>query len=151
MAEDVLLAKKGSGLFPTDADSAEALEKIKSGEVVRCEIVRPRNARHHRLAMALLQEVFKHVQDFNTYPSFKIFYDNLKVGVGCCDWYKTPEGHEYAVPRSWAWHMMGQEEFQQNWDVVLKYITTRLLPGVSNADLEKRVYQILGGPWPEDV
>lgn len=151
MAEDALLAKRNGGLFPTDVVSDEVIGKIPQGVVVKCEIVRPRNERHHRLAMALLKKVFSTVQDFDTFPTFKIFYDHLKVNVGCCDWYTAPDGTRYAIPRSWAWHMMDQAEFQENWDVVMKYVTTVYLPGVDNAVLEQEVYEMLGGPTPQDI
>ena len=165
MAEDVLLIKSKNSLIPSDTHSQEAFDRIPDGEVVRCETSRPRNARHHRLAMALLREVvFPQVQDFSTFPDFETFYRQLKIGVGCCEWIEAGadicdqtghvlirKGDFYPVPLSWSWEMMDQTTFQETWDIVVKYITTRLLPAVKNEDLEQRVYEMLGGPTPNDL
>lgn len=155
MSEDVLLgvhksiafgAKDGITLHPSDTASYEALSGMQDGEIVRCEISRPRNARHHRLAFALMKEVFKNQ---TMYSTFENMYDMLKYATGHFDMFVMPGGEKVIRPRSLAWHMMDQTEFQQWWDKFLDVILNKIIPATKRADLEKRIYEMLGERGPE--
>lgn len=158
MSEDVLLSvahsyagfgrPDGVTLHPSDTNSYEVLNAMQNGELVRCEISRPRNARHHRLAFALMREVFKNQ---TMYSTFENMYDMLKYATGHFDMFVMPGGEKVIRPRSLAWHMMDQAEFEQWWDKFLDVILNKILPATKRADLEQRVYEMLGEVTPKDV
>lgn len=150
VSEDVLLQKWDGKLIGSDSHSEEFLATISNGEVVRCEIVRPRNERHHRLAFALMREVFKNQ---SMYATFQCFYDAIKMATGCFDTYYVQDFdgvyRETRRMRSLAWHMMDQTEFEEWWNKLLDVILKYILPATARADLEKRVYDMLGERGPE--
>lgn len=157
MSEDVLLTvqKNHAGgvrdavvLAPSDMNSYDVVSAMTEGEVVRCEISRPRNARHHRLAFALLKEVYKNQQIYST---FENMYDAIKIATGLFDMFVLPGGERVFRTRSLAWHMMDQSEFNEWWDKFLNVILNHIIPATKRADLEQRVYEMLGETTPKDL
>ena len=133
-------------LVPSDANSAEVLGDLAAGEIVRCKIERPRNAKHHRLAFALMKEVYKNQK---LYSTFEIMYDALKVATGHFDLFVLPGGEKVLRPRSLAWHLMDQTEFEHWWSKFLDVILNQILPATNKAALEKHIYDMLGERGPE--
>ena len=157
MSEDLLLvfyrnkatgAKDGLILGPSDENSYNVLDKMQNGEIVRCEVSRPRNERHHRLAFKLMKEVYKNQ---NLYSTFETMYDAFKIATGHFDMFIMPSGEKVIRTRSLAWHMMDQTEFQQWWEKLLEFLTQKVIPSLNRKDLEQHVYEMLGGPTPRDT
>jgi heterodisulfide reductase subunit C len=146
MAEDVLLIKSGFGLLPSDMMSGEFIATLSEGEVVECTIKRPRNVRHLRMFMALRDEVFKAQTFYATKEEVLLV---IKDGIGYTRKVVKRNGDIITEPMSIAFNKMDQTAFNQFFDKALELICTEILPRMNKVDLEKRVYEILGGPGPD--
>lgn len=147
MPEDVLLVKRGEGLFSTDLNSDEALGEIPQGEIVRCKWARPRNVRHHRMFWGLMTVVWK-AQTF--YADKDDMVDDIKIAVGHFHLYTSADGTRRARANSIAFDKMDETGFSQFFDKAVEFVVTQILPFTDRADLEREVYNILGGPGPDD-
>lgn len=154
MSDDILLQLVRSGfggdstLIATDTYAHEVLDGMPNMEIVRCEISRPRNRRHHNLAMGLLRIVFENQME---YATLETMLDHIKIIIGHYDAYTLKDGTKVAKLRSIAWHEMDQAEFEEWWDKFLVVILDSILPGTKRPDLEQRVYEMLGEITPKDA
>lgn len=57
---DIYLIKQGRALLPAKDSDAEAIDKLKRGEVYKAAVTAPRNLKMHRKFFALLNETFQH-------------------------------------------------------------------------------------------
>jgi hypothetical protein len=142
MATTLFLQRTVGGLKPTDAFGADALAAMPLGEIVKAEVTRPRNLRHHRKMYALLQAIFPHQ---TTYPTLKQFEGAVKCAVGFGEMVTLPDGRVMLMPGSWAFSKLDQTAFEQVYERVLDLILTRILPGIDRGDLEREVEDILRG------
>ena len=94
---------------------------------------------------ALLNLVFD-AQD--TYPTLDGLLDAIKIGLGHCDERTTLDGKLFMVPRSISFASMDQTQFSQFFDRTVNLIITHILPHTTKADLEERVFEVLGEPGP---
>ena len=76
---DLYLTRTLTGLAASDDAGREILRRIKVGSVVKAEIVRPRNLRHHRQFFALLNLVWSSAGDW---PSVEDLLIELKLKLG---------------------------------------------------------------------
>jgi Protein of unknown function (DUF1367) len=142
MSRTLFLRRGLSGLQPIDAPGEAVVNALKRGDVVRAEIFRPRNLRHHRKMYALIQAVFPH-QD--VYPTQELFVAAIKAAVGLCDTFNLPSGKTVVLPRSWSFANMDQSDFDEIYKRVEQVILTKILPGVNEAELEAHVHDIMAG------
>jgi hypothetical protein len=64
---EIFLVKTQSGaLAPFDDADAQRMAKIKTNEVVRAEITKPRNLLFHKKFMALVRLVFENQERYNS-------------------------------------------------------------------------------------
>lgn len=138
----------GITLHPSDSHSYDVLAAMPDKEVVRCEISRPRNRRHHNLAQALISEIYKNQTMFATRETM---VDAIKIAIGHYDAFTNVLGKEVVRPRSIAWHMMDQTEFEEWWHKFLGVILTNILPHANNTELEKHIYHMLGERGPDEA
>lgn len=141
MALDVLLIREGNRLAAYDAVSAEAIDTIKSREIVTATLRRPRNPAHHRKLWALIGAVF---ENQTAYQTSQELLSAIKLATGLFDTGRTVDGIPYVVPKSISFASMCQHEFEQWYDRAVQVILTKIVPGLSRADLEARVLEILG-------
>ncbi len=76
---DLYLIRTLSGLAAHDDAGREVLRRIKLGTVVKAEILRPRNLKHHRQFFALLNLVWSSAGDW---PSVEDLLVELKLKLG---------------------------------------------------------------------
>jgi hypothetical protein len=144
---EALLIKRSVGqavyLAPSDDNATVIVRALKDGETVHCKIRRPRNPKHHRLAMALLQLCFEHWgrDKFATYDGM---YDDIKFKTGHFDIYEMPNGRAVIKFRSLAWEKMDQNSFRQWWDKLLDLVHKEIIPGVGKKEFEAEVYAMIG-------
>ena len=92
----------------------EALRKIKVGEVVQCEITRPRNLAHHRKFWALLNVFWQATGDWSSTYGVLI---ELKVRLGHVQEVLLRDtGELVRVPKSISFAQMDQTEFDVFYD-----------------------------------
>lgn len=88
----------------------DALRRIKVGEVVQCEITRPRNLAHHRKFWALLNVFWQATGDWSSTYGVLI---ELKVRLGHVQEVLIREtGELVKVPKSISFASMEQGEFE---------------------------------------
>lgn len=59
---DIYLIKQGRALLPVNDSDAEAIDKLKRGEVYKAAVTAPRNLKFHRKTFALLNLAFSYWQ-----------------------------------------------------------------------------------------
>lgn len=113
MAE-LFLQRSVGGLKPCDDAGIEALRKIKVGEIVQCEISRPRNLAHHRKFWALLNVFWQATGDWSSPYGVLI---ELKVRLNHVQEVLIREtGELVKVPKSISFASMDQGEFEVFYD-----------------------------------
>lgn len=138
----LFLRRVDDRLMPADIEAAEAIGKMKHGEVVRADIRRTRNLKHHRKLFALLRVVFDAQPEPHEFLTKGDLLDALKIAVGHCT--KSRHfGHDIVVPKSISWAAMDQATFEPFYDRIVDVILRHVLPHTERADLDREVYSIL--------
>lgn len=141
MATEMLLVRENNHLSAAEPWSLEAIEAMKSGEIVTAKITRTRNGKHHRKFFVLIGEVFKN-QD--RYPTMEHLLDAIKIGIGHFDTYQLTKTREVVKTRSISFAKMDQGSFEEFYNNVVTFILAKVLPKMDKADLENRVLEIVG-------
>lgn len=125
--EPIYMRVEKGRLEPASAYYAELLRarKFRVGDVVRVEVTKPRNPRHHRLVFGLLHQVAEQL-DMTT--------DNLlilvKIRMGLVDTIiDASNGRTHYVPRSVDFENMDQGEFAVFHRDLSRLIARTWLPG----------------------
>ena len=106
----LFLRRVGNALYPVDQDGAEhpMSRTWKDGEIVRCDVRKPRNIGLHRKAFILLQVVYPHTN----YPSMEALRHAMTVGAGYVDTVINPITNEvHLVPKSWSFDKLDDLAF----------------------------------------
>ena len=152
MAHDVMAERREvnglPALFATDPVGIDTLREIGMGEMVRCQITRPRNVKHHRMFFALMQVVFQAQTHFATLEGM---LDAIKIATGHFEEIKGLDGCLYIKPKSIAFANMGQDSFKEFYNKALDLILTKILPMTDREDLEQAVFDILREPGPNQL
>ena len=107
---EVYLQRTVGGFKPADDAAVDALRRIKVGEVVQCEITRPRNLAHHRKFWTLLNVFWQATGDWSSTYGVLI---ELKVRLGHIqDVLIRETGELVKVPKSISFASMDQGEFE---------------------------------------
>ena len=134
----VLLTKNQYGcLAPGDSEATEVLSGIAQGEIVSCEIRRPRNIKFHRMFFALLGKAHENLPEdlASLYPTVERFLMAIKCELGYFDMLQTPSGMLYPITRSINFASMDEDEFHKFYREVLRYLCEIL--DVSEIELQE--------------
>lgn len=137
---DIHLKRTLAGLIPADPRAADALRKIKEGQIIRATIKRPRSVAHHRKLWVLLQMV---VDATGRWPNAEALLTALKIHLGHCDIVQMPRGNRIPVPRSISFDAMDQHEFNTFYEDVVRAITQHVLPTLNDSQLKAQVEEAL--------
>lgn len=98
----IYLKRTLTGFVPADEPSAEACKKFKQGHAYRADVVKPRNYKHHKLCMALLNLTYENLPEkyAQSYASFDQFRYAVALESGHSEAFVTLEGQILTVPRS---------------------------------------------------
>ena len=98
----IYLKRTLTGLVAADEPSMALLRKYKVGECYRCDIVKPRSYKHHKLCMALLNLTYENLPDkyARSYASFDQFRYAVAEAAGHEEAYVTLEGEIKTRPKS---------------------------------------------------
>src|SRR3982750_3183039 len=71
----IYLKRTLTGFVPADEASAAHCKRFKQGHAYRADVVKPRNYKHHKQCMALLNLTFENLPEkyAQTYPTFDMF------------------------------------------------------------------------------
>lgn len=136
---EALFRKVLGKLEPVDEAGRDVLRGLQNGAIVKVDVKRPRNVQHHRKFYALCNLVYENQEH---YGSVEHVVAALKVAIGHCDFIQTPAGM-CAIPKSIAFHNMDQTAFNDFYEKCVAVIVTKFLPGVSRADLQEEILQMV--------
>ena len=117
---DIFLVKMQSGvLAPFDDADAQRMAKIKTNEVVRAEITKPRNLLFHKKFMALVRLVFENQERYNSIEDLLV---EFKLKVGHYKEHITTDGKIVYVPKSISFSQMDEYEFNEFYNKALNVL-----------------------------
>lgn len=134
----IFLTRDGDTLKPLSEQDYEKLARIKDGQIIRVDYVKPRNPLFHNKFMSMVRVVFDNQEQYETIEEVM---DVIKVGVGHCN---TMEWHggEIKIPKSISFSKMDEIEFADFYNRAVTFALSRFLPTVSKEELEQYVAQI---------
>ena len=130
---NIYLVKYNNGLFPADDNSKSAINKMKSGQLVRAKVTKPRNYAFHRKYFALLSIAFDNWDPPETsspwgvpVKNFDRFRRDVAILAGYYETYVRIDGSVRVEPRSISFAKMSAEEFEDLYsktiDVLIKHV-----------------------------
>lgn len=141
--EPVFLRLRADGTFePASRVYAEiiAARKYAPGDVIRADLTKPRNPRHHRLVMRILHTVLESQEGLLTVEQLLTV---IKIRLGrAVPFIDAGSGRTYWVPESIAFDAMEQGAFEEFWRDLCRLIARDYLPGMSPeqvADIAERL------------
>ena len=115
--------------------------KIKDGTIVRCEIVRQRNPRHHRKLFALLNLVFRSQEKYSNLEDLLVEF-KLKAG-----WYEehiTMNGDIIYIPKSINFASMEQDRFNEFYSRAIDIALKDFMPDATESEIEAHINEVIG-------
>ena len=145
-----LLLKTESGLrgsSPSDHDAwtkfRRRLETMKPGTWIRMEWASPRNPKHHRKFMALLQLIAENSETYNTVERALVA---VKLCTGHFDLMADPvTGEIIRIPKSINFESMPQEEFDLFYSAAIDSVLQVILPQLDPDKAERLLDMIVEG------
>ena len=129
-------------LAPATDDAEAWLRKIKPGDVIEVDVVRPRSQRFHRLFFSLLKIVSDNIDNC----SADNLLDVIKLGTGHTKIVELPDGGFYTIPKSISFSAMDQDTFSAFFTKSVDYVIAAILPGIDRDALTYEVYSLAGVP-----
>lgn len=130
-------------LRPADAHTIEMCARFKAGEILKAEPKRVRNYKQLCLWFSLCGVLAEHAEWCASTDNAS---DWMKIAIGHFDLMRSPDGKEWAVPKSIAYGNCDQTEFDQLLNKAIRVICEKVIPGTSNetlrAELEAMVMPI---------
>ncbi len=130
-----------TGLAPIDLAGENELHKLKIGAVVLVEVKQKRNVKMLRLYWALVDTVFENQSRYETKEQL---HNALKLCAGVYDIITLPNGQQFRVPGSIAFHKMDDIEFRTFWNRVCDLIAQYFLPGIEGDALKAEIESLVG-------
>jgi hypothetical protein len=135
------------GATPADQDAwskfRRRIETMKPGKWLRFEFSSPRNGRHHRKLMALLQLVAENSETYNTVEKALVA---VKLVTGHFDLMADPKtGEIVQVPKSVSYEAMGQEDFDVFYSAAIDGVLQHILPTMDEATANRLMDMIVEG------
>lgn len=141
----ILLKYSLGKLVPHDAISEKGLENLSQGDVVICEIKKPRNVRFHRKFFSMLSCAHVHMKEGLEYPTFDDFRTDVTVAAGFYSLKTGISGQQIKVAKSISFARMDEIEFEQLYNRCLDVILLHVLPiGTERLEFEGAINEILG-------
>ena len=138
----IILRRTLRGLEPDNDLSRQALGKLRMGQAVRVEIKRPRSLPWLRRYWAMVNLISE-----NTSYAPDEVHLLLKLRCGCAKPIHERGRREPTwVPDSIAFDKMTADQWADYWNRVTAYVCEILLPGVTEAQLEQELRDLVGLP-----
>lgn len=121
-------------------DPAE-LRHIKPGDVVECEVVKPRSQARHRWFWAYITTVHANLSEDLTarWPRPENLVRALKLATGWYDEQWKLNGDVIQTPKSIAFHSMDETEFAAFCESCVDLANKYLIPGVDKEALRQEI------------
>jgi len=132
----IYLKKNLSKLEPADDESSEVLRKWKQGDILSCEIKKPRNYEFHKKAFALFNLVFENQDKYDTVQDV---LTEIKLRSGHYQEHITVKGVVIYVPKSISFVSMDEAEFNIFYNKAVNIVLKYFIPNTTREDLEKEI------------
>jgi len=132
----IYLKKNLSKLEPADSEAEEVLKKWKQGDVLSCDIKKPRNYRFHKKAFALFNIVFEN-QD--KYETMQDLLTEIKLRSGHYQEHITVKGVVVYIPKSISFVSMDEDEFNIFYNKAVNIVLKYFIPNTTREDLENEI------------
>jgi len=133
----IYLRRTASGLAIADGS---LLEGWKLNDILRADVIKPRNGGLHRKAFALLNVLHPHTD----YDSIETLRQAMTLGAGYVDTVVNPmTGEASFVPRSWSFKGMEDMEFETFYNRLID-VALKLVAGSTRANWEAAEREIIG-------
>lgn len=139
VSEPIFMERTVSGLRATDATGIEILKRIGVGEMVRCEITKPRNLMHHKKFWALVNVFWAAT---GKWPTPYAVLLELKDALGYVDRQTLSTGRTLDMPRSISFAKMDQIAFDDFYERSLKELC-EMAGGIPEEGLRQAVLEEL--------
>ena len=134
---DIWLRRTVSGFAAIDHD--DILPSWKVGDELMASIRKPRNAKLHRKAFVLLDQVWPHTE----YPTKELLRSAMTIGAGFVELVANPlTGEVSYVPKSWSFSAMDDGEFRELYQRLID-VALKIVPHSSRDDWEAAVDEIV--------
>ena len=148
---DVFLIRSPAGLTASDQGSADALAKIKAGELVRAKITRARNPGFHRKFFAMLdvgydawEPELKEYKGQTAEKERERFRADVIILAGFYHVVTNINGDVRLEAKSISFANMAQDEFERVYSAVANVLLRKVLKNYTRADLDQVVERMLG-------
>ena len=128
------------GLVPLD-DELPGWKRIKPGDIIEVEYVRPRSQQFHKLFWALLKLVADNQEKYG----MDEILDVVKIGVGHTRVIAMPGDFVFRVPKSISFASLDDDEFAAFFRSAVDFIISDLIP-FDREELLREVYDLAGLP-----
>jgi len=119
----IYLVKRNDGIFiPAYNSDHENVKKIHAGEMLSCEITRPRNIEFHKKFFALLNMGFSNQEHYDNFEDFRAI---MTMKAGFFHTIITDKGMVY-VPKSISFSAMDELEFHELYDKMINVLIKEL-------------------------
>jgi Protein of unknown function (DUF1367) len=143
-SDTIIMRRNGDRLVPVAEWERERLMDIPEGRDLTVKITRTRSPKQHRLFWALMQLV---VKNHPYYVRAEQLVEWMKVRLGYVEEVMFHDGQLLTKVSSISFGSMGQDEFQNFFNLAMDVITTEVLPDTSREDLLRELEQMLGEKW----
>lgn len=150
MTEALLRKVQGGALIPADDESAEALMRVKSGDLVRVKWAQPRNVKFMRKFFAMLNVGFEAweppAQEYRGLPvqkNFERFRKDVVIAAGFYDPVANLKGEVRAEARSISFANMTEDEFEKVYSAVANVLLQKVLRNYTRDDLDRVVEELM--------
>ena len=114
----ILTRLSNNSFLPAHNSDYDKLKRIKPGDIVQCEIKKPRNLKFHRKFFALMNMVYDNQEIFESLDDLRYF---LTMKAGFNKRVMTNKG-EMILPKSIRFSKMDEHEFSELYDRILDVI-----------------------------
>jgi hypothetical protein len=143
--------KAGNALHPVGQEALELLQKVKVGDDVFVDLVRPRNLQFHRKFFALLQIAFDHWEPGEktarwgetAQKNFDRFRKDIIILAGFYYTTVRVDGSLRVEAKSQSFGNMTEDEFEELYSKTIDVILQRIMTNYTKEDLERVVDEIV--------
>lgn len=139
-----LIKLPNGDLRPATDDGRDKVKRWKVGDVVVCEVRRPRSQKFHRLYFGLLNMVYENSEWCEeTWPKFERFREAVQMQAGHFEETKSIRGNTMYRAASIAFHKMDDDQFHELFNRVVDIVINHVpeYAGVSPDELVDMVME----------
>ena len=131
-------------LRASDDAARRILDNYEAGDVIRVQVSKPRNPRHHAKYWAMLKLIHEGTAVQDLYPNTDKLHQAIKGALGYFSEVKLPDGKVFQVVDSIAFESMDQHAFEEFYQKAVDLIVSQVVPNLDRDDLERQVMEMVG-------